>query len=88
MRKSRKLKKEVKLAKERLEEIQLLEAAAIKEEKQLLEAASIKIKDLCKKHNFICGVVLTPNDLAEVVKLAATSNENVTIEFRLYPKDN
>ena len=31
-----------------------------------------------------CGVILTPKDLAAIVELAATSKENIRIQFKLY----
>ena len=87
-RKSNKINKEKLEAKRRLEEIEQLEQLAIKEENDLVVSTKTAIEDLVREKGFFCGVILTPSDLAAVVKMAVESKENVKIGFQLYFTDN
>jgi len=83
-RKSTKISKEKLEAKKRFEEIEKLEQEALEEEKKTAEDAEEEIKKIAEKAGMFCGVILTPKDLAAIVELAATSKENIRIQFKLY----
>ena len=71
----------------KLKEIETLETEIIKEENEKLQDAISSIEKICTKNNLFCGVVLTTQDLLEVIKIAIESKENVSIPFRVYFKD-
>lgn len=71
-------------AAQKLNELQKLEEEAQKEEEELLDNTRKKIEAISENAGFFCGVILTPDDLGNVVALAAKTGENVRIPFRLY----
>lgn len=60
---------------------------AQEEEKKLLENTKEQIKDVCKEHNIFCGIVLSKQDLLNIIELAITKKEEIKIEFQLYMND-
>jgi len=83
-RKTTQTRKELEAAQQRLNEIAELNVLAAKEEEQTLSFAASRIDEMCKNDGLFCGVILTPDDLAAVVKLAIESKESIKIGFRLY----
>lgn len=78
---------EMEEAKKRLEEIERLAKEEEDESIKLLENTSKQIEDIAKEKELFCGVVLTKDDILQIVSLAMDTNENITIPFKLYFKD-
>lgn len=83
-KRSNEIRKEREEASKKLLELQRIEEEARKKEEQLLADVTSKINEICDEENIFCGVVLTTEDLLEIVRLAIAKNENITIPFRLY----
>ncbi len=67
-----------------LEEIAQAIIRAEEEEVQRVQNVNDTIKKLCEENNLYCGLVLTSDDVANIVKFAIDSKENISIPFRLY----
>lgn len=63
------------------------EQAAIEAEKKHFDETREKIETIAKEAGFFCGTVLNAHEIAEVVKLAISSSESITIPFMLYEKE-
>lgn len=87
MRKSKEVKLEVERAIERLKECEVLAREAEKEENGRVDAAREQIMQICSKENLFCGMILSTEDIAGIVKLAIGSKEHVKIPFNLYFND-
>jgi DNA-binding protein H-NS len=87
-RKKKEITEEKIKAAQKLQELQKLEEDAAAEEEKLLEDTREAIETTAKNAGMFCGVILTPEDLGNVVALAAKSGENVRIPFRLYFKED
>ena len=87
-RKSRNLKRQKLEAAKKLQELELLEKEAQKEESDIREKAKAEIEVICKEAGLFCGIVLSPEHLANVVQLAATTTDTtVSLPFNLYFKE-
>ena len=86
-RKSKGLLKEKQEAEKRLREIAELEERSLKEEAKKIEDVKNEISDICKSNDLFCGVILTQQDILEIVKIAMESKENVSIPFQVYYND-
>jgi hypothetical protein len=76
-----------KKAKEELDIIELEAKKELELEQKLLEDTEAQIKSICEEKELFCGIILTQEDIVEIVKLALRTNENITIPFRVYFKD-
>ena len=63
------------------------EKEAIEAEKKHFDETKNKIENIAKEAKFFCGVVLNASEIAEIVKLAITSSESISIPFMLYEKE-
>lgn len=86
-RKSKNVKEERAKAEARLNEIDSILKQAEVEEQQVLEIAEKQIKDLTESKNIFCGVILTKQDVLNVLSIILDTHENVKIPFRLYYND-
>jgi crotonobetainyl-CoA:carnitine CoA-transferase CaiB-like acyl-CoA transferase len=86
-RKGKEVREEAAKALARLREIEEIQQLAEKEDAELLENTEQAIKDLCGEHGIFCGVILTPEDLTNVITLAIKTGQNVKIQFKLYFND-
>jgi hypothetical protein len=86
-RKVKEVKEEAAKALARLREIEELQQLAEKEDAVLLENTEQAIKNLCTEPGVFCGVILTPEDLTNVISLAIRTGQNVKIPFKLYFND-
>ena len=78
------LREEFERSQTRLREIEETLRLAEEEELKMVENTEKKINDACKESGMFCGVILSPEDLANVVILAINSGQNVKIPFKLY----
>lgn len=78
---------EMEEAKKRLEEIERLAEEEKQESINLLEETSKQIEDIAKEKDLFCGVILTKDDILQIVSLAIDTKENISIPFKLYFKD-
>lgn len=86
-RKSKSVKEEYDKAYSRLQEINDIRQLAEAEEIRTLEDTETTIKNLCSDQGLFCGVILTPEDLTNVITLAIKTGENVKIQFILFYND-
>lgn len=84
MRKSKKIQQESSAVRKKLEEIERLHEAALQEETILIENVQAQIKAIETEENVFVGVILTPDDLVNVFKLALVSKENIKIPANIY----
>jgi len=87
-RKRTRIVKELTEAAEKLQQLKKLEEEAKQEEVKLVEDTRAKISQIANDAGFYCGVILTPDILADVVKMAATAKDNVKLPFHLYFNEN
>jgi hypothetical protein len=85
-RKTRELVEEAKQAAARLAEIEALREEAIREEREAMESIKGQIDGLCGE-DYFCGVILTHQDLLQIIGLALDNNENIRIPYKLYNTD-
>jgi len=86
-RKSKSAKEEYEKAYSRLQEINDIRQIAEAEEIKTLEDTETTIKNLCSEQGLFCGVILTPEDISNVITLAIKTGENVKIAFKLFYND-
>lgn len=86
-RKSKSAKEEYDKAYSRLQEINDIRQIAEAEEIKTLEDTETTIKNLCNDQGLFCGVILTPEDITNVITLAIKTGENVKISFKLFYND-
>ena len=87
VRKSKSVKEEYDKAYARLKEINDIQQLAEAEEVKTLEDTEAAIKELCNDKGIFCGVILTPEDISNVINLAIKTGENVKIQFKLFYND-
>jgi len=61
---------------------------AVEDEKKLLEDIENGIKELAKKGDYFCGVVVDADTLALLVKMAIEAKKPISIPFRLYNRED
>lgn len=83
-KKTKELKEELIKQQEKLKEIEKLQKLAEEEEKAQYNAVVEKVDRIAENNNCFIGVVLTPEDIAQVVKLAFVTKENVKIKYQIY----
>lgn len=86
-RKSKKAREAAEEQAKRLQEMKELLERAEQEEKQILEDTEKDIQEIAEKNNLFCGVILSHEDLLNVLKLALETKENIKIPFKLYFND-
>jgi hypothetical protein len=79
-----KARKELDALSVKVREMEELSAKAAEEEKMFLEETSMKLDTLCREANVFCGVVLTFQDVVNVLQLMIETRENVKIRYNLY----
>ncbi len=78
---------EMEETKKRLAEIERLAEEEEQESIKILEDATNRIKAITEEKELFCGAVLTKDDILQIVAMAMSTNENITIPFKLYFKD-
>ncbi len=86
-KKRKEILSEMEEAKKRLEEIERLAEEEKQESINLLEETSKQIENIAKEKDLFCGVILTKDDILQIVSLAIDTKENISIPFKLYFKD-
>jgi hypothetical protein len=90
MAKKRKSVEKVATAEQIKKQLERIQAEAEQEllaEKRLLEEVEASINEICEREDLYCGIILTPQDVMQIVDLAMQSKENIKIPFRLYYKE-
>ena len=87
MRKSKLVKQEAEKLVAKLKEIEVLAAEADMEESAKMEVARHTIDSVCEKDNIFCGVILSREDIMNIISLAIETQESVKIPFNLYFND-
>ncbi len=94
MRKSATVKLEAKRVREeaekmigKLREIEILVNEADLEENAKMEVTRHAIDALCVEENMFCGIILTIDDLLNVIRMAIEKNDAIKIPFNLYYND-
>ncbi len=57
---------------------------AIEEEAKSIEELKQNIDDLCKEKDVFCGIILTLDDITNIIKLAVQTQENIKIPYNIY----
>jgi hypothetical protein len=93
-RKSKTVKEEFNDAQKHLKEVELrfLEVQELlklsqEEEIQTLANTETSIKDISASINAFCGVILTHQDVLNIVSIAMETSDNIRIPFKLYYND-
>ena len=86
-KKRKEILSEMEEARKRLEEIEKLAKEEENESIKLLEDTNTQIENIIKERDLFCGVVLTKEDVIQIVSLIIDTKENITIPFKLYFKD-
>lgn len=76
-------KRAVELQKQ-IEEAEAAAQKAMEEEQALFEQTEKEIKDLCTERGYYCGVILTKENVLQIVQMAIEIKDNIKIPFRLY----
>jgi hypothetical protein len=88
MRKSKEIKIEAIKALAELQEKERQQIKAEAEEREVIEGAENQLTQLCEENGLFCGVILTPDDIAGIVKLMCESKDNIKIKAKMYFTDN
>lgn len=83
-RKSKEVRREAVKAAEKLNEIQRLLKEAEEEEVNKLESVEKQISDIAEQNGMFCGVILTAQDVLNVVDMALKTHETIKVPFKLY----
>lgn len=72
----------------KLKEVEQILEEAKKEEAEHIQTIKDKINSILKEENLFCGVILTPDDIISVVKVAmGNKGEDVQISYNLWYND-
>lgn len=83
----RKSKEKVETAEAMRKQLERIQAEAEQEQQaelRLLEETSVHINTIIEKEDLFCGVILTPQDVLQIVEMAMSVKENIKIPFKLY----
>lgn len=84
---AKKVKEEADKIVEKLKEIELLAHAADLEESAKTECTRLAVNALCEKENMFCGIILSVDDILNIVRIAIEKNDSIKIPFNLYYND-
>ncbi|MCX6223157.1 MAG: hypothetical protein NTV01_00125 [Bacteroidia bacterium] len=71
-----------------VQELENAEKQAEEDEQAFVEQTGDQIRKLCEDNRFFCGIILSPQDLVNIMQVMMSSRENVKINFALYSIDN
>ena len=83
----RKSKEKVETAEAMRKQLERIQAEAEQEqlaEQRCLDETSKEIADIAEKNEMFCGIILTPQDVLQIVEMAISVKENIKIPFKLY----
>jgi len=83
-KKSKTIKSELNKTIEKLKEAEALLKEAELEETTKLETLRKQIDVESEKIDVFCGVILTPDDIAAIIKMAIISKDSIKIPYQLY----
>ena len=87
MARTRKSKEKATVAeqmKKQLDRVQAEFEQELEAEKRLLLETEEKIKKVAEDESLFCGIILTVDDILQIIKLAIEQKENIKIPFKLY----
>lgn len=83
-RKKKEIKESLKIAQDKLAELERLNKEAEEEEMAQLAQVEADINAITEEKELFCGVILSQDDIVSIVSLALKSGESVKIPFKLY----
>jgi hypothetical protein len=83
-RKSKQIISEFNELLEKVKETEQLLKLSEKEELDLLESVRTNINQIAESNNLFCGIILTPDDITNIIKMAISAKDNIKIPFQLY----
>ena len=86
-RKSKQASEKLEEVKKELERLQAEKELADKQEQELIDNTKLVINKECDNAGFFCGIILTPQDVLQIVQLAIETKENIKIPYNLYFKE-
>ena len=78
---------EAERATERLSKVEEDLKTAIEEEDAMVTDLENRINEMCSEKDIFCGVVLSHDDILNIVDMAIKIKENIKIPFKLYFKE-
>lgn len=87
-RKSKTIKKEHEDLLAKTKEVEELLTLSIEEETKKVNDTKEAIDTVLKDTGLFCGIILTPQDVFEIIRLMIQTQENVKIGYNLYFEDN
>lgn len=78
---------EAERATERLSKVEEDLKTAIEEEDAMVTDLENRINEMCSEKDIFCGVVLSHDDILNIVDMAIKMKENIKIPFKLYFKE-
>lgn len=78
---------EAERATERLSKVEEDLKTAIEEEHAMVADIENRINEICSEKDIFCGVVLSHDDILNIVDMAIKMKENIKIPFKLYFKE-
>ncbi len=78
---------EAERATERLSKVEEDLKTAIEEEDAMVTDLENRINEICSEKDIFCGVVLSHDDILNIVDMAIKMKENIKIPFKLYFKE-
>ena len=86
-RKSKKIASDFNELVEKVKQTEQLLKEFEKEELNLVENIRTQINQIAESGSLFCGIVLTQEDIVNIVKVALESKEQIKIPFQLYYND-
>ncbi len=86
-RKSKKLASDVNELIEKVKQTEELLKEFEKEELKQVENIRTQINEIAESGGLFCGIILTVEDIMNIVKIAVESKEQIKIPFQLYYND-
>lgn len=83
-RRSKEKKNVAEAMRKQLERIEAEAQQELESEIRLLEEKTNEINTLCAEEELFCGIIITPDDVLQIIKIAIETKENIKIPFRLY----
>lgn len=86
-RKSKKIISDFNQLIEKVKQTEQLLKESEKEELDLVENIRTQINQISESNNLFCGIILTIEDITNIIKVAIESKDQIKIPFQLYYND-
>jgi hypothetical protein len=74
----------IKKLTEELEKLHKEADQEFEEKLKFLESLEKEVNEICEKNNVFCGVILTSEDILQIIELAMKTKENIKIPFKIF----